>query len=168
MERLTLLSAVICGLCILPAITEGCMLPFEPIGTQCLYVDPLEKGSFFDMRLYCAKQGAGGKLVKIPDATQLAEIIAYIKDSGLDHAHYWIDATDVDHEGLFTWGDGSPVPTGAPFWRYDCDGAYTLRPHTDTNSNCAILDSEYHYLMSDISCMADVGEIPFSPICEQI
>ncbi|XP_064109519.1 uncharacterized protein LOC135217498 [Macrobrachium nipponense] len=168
MEKIILLLAI-CGLLFsIPANAQACTMPFEPIGTQCLYVDSLEHGSFYDMRLYCAKQGTGGKLVKIPDASQLEAIITYILDKGLDHYHYWIDATDEDHEGVFTWGDGTLVPEGAPFWKYDCDGAFTLRPHIDGNSNCAILDSEYYFLLSDTSCLGDVGEIQYSPICEQV
>ncbi|XP_066955398.1 uncharacterized protein [Macrobrachium rosenbergii] len=166
MERITLIL-VTCGLCTILAVnTQGCTLPFESIGTQCLYIDSLEQGSFYDMRLFCAKQGTGGRLVRIPDATQLGAIISYILEQGLDRTHYWIDATDEDHEGTFTWGDGSIVPEGAPFWKYDCDGSFTLRPHVDSNSNCAILDSEYHFLLSDTSCLGDVGEVPYSPICE--
>ncbi|XP_068202446.1 uncharacterized protein [Palaemon carinicauda] len=156
------------ALCIIsgfPVYTQGCDYPFEAIGTQCLLVDPLEHGSFYDMRLKCKTMGA--KLVKIPHASQLAEIIDYIKENGLDHNHYWIDATDDNHESHFTWSDGSNVPAGAPFWRYDCDGAFTLRPRIDGKSNCAILDSEFYFLLSDVSCLGDVGEIKYSPICEQ-
>ncbi|XP_066955399.1 uncharacterized protein [Macrobrachium rosenbergii] len=162
------LLSVICTLSILPVFTQGCVHPFVSIGSQCLMVDPLIDGTFFDMRLHCTSIGA--KLVKIPDASQLAEIINYINENGLIYNNYWIDATDEDHETHFTWGDGSNVPEGAPFWRYDCDQSsppFTLRPRVDGNSNCAILDSQYYFLLSDTSCLADVGEIPYSPICEQ-
>ncbi|XP_068202448.1 uncharacterized protein [Palaemon carinicauda] len=167
MERQHLLLAF--GLLsLLPAIAQGCIMPYERIGTQCLFIDSLTHGSFFDMRLHCNIQGEGGKLAHIPDANQHTEIINYIKKNGLDRYNYWVDATDSDVEGTWKWGDGSLVPRGSPFWRYECDGHFTERPNVDSNSNCAILDLESHFRMADTSCLGDIGEVPYSPICEQI
>ncbi|XP_068202452.1 uncharacterized protein [Palaemon carinicauda] len=147
-------------------LTLACPFPFNEIGSQCLLFDTGESGSYYDMRLYCSRAGEGGRLAHIPSASQLAEIIKFINDYGLDHANYWIDASDEDYEGHWRWSDGFYVPMGAPFWRYDCDAALTLRPASDTNRNCAILDNEAHYLMADTSCLGDIGELKYSPICE--
>ncbi|XP_066955400.1 uncharacterized protein [Macrobrachium rosenbergii] len=167
MERQHLFLAI-GALALIPIMAQGCILPFEKIGTQCLLVDALTKGSFYDMRLHCSLQGEGGKLAKIPDANQLAEIIDHIKSNHLDHSNYWVDAEDGDTEGTWRWSDGTLVPEGSPFWRYDCDSAFTERPTINTNYNCAMLDLESHYRMADTSCLGDVGEIPYSPICEQV
>merc|ERR1712002_1335417 len=143
-----------------------CNLPFEEIGGRCLYVDPFESGSWHVMRLFCTKLSAGSDLVVINDANLLRAIIDYISEFGLDHTNYWTAATDVDHENIWTYPDGSDVPMGAPIWRYDCDGNFTQRPLYDLDANCAALDKTAHHLMVDFNCLGDGGEIPFSPICQ--
>ncbi|XP_066955403.1 type-2 ice-structuring protein-like [Macrobrachium rosenbergii] len=160
MGKLTLVLAA-CAVILAPSVALDCPFPFEMIGTQCLLFDTLESGSYYDMRLYCTRQEAGATLAKIPSATQLSEIIAYILKYGLDHSSYWIDASDDDVESYWRWSDGTSVPMGAPLWRYDCDEALTLRPAYDTTRNCAILDQESHYLIADTSCL-DTN----NPICE--
>ncbi|XP_068202443.1 snaclec crotocetin-like isoform X2 [Palaemon carinicauda] len=150
----------------------ACYLPFEEIGGRCLYVDPLETGSWYDMRLFCSRLGEGAHLVFLNDANILRDVIDYIKKLGLDHSHYWVGASDEDHEGLWQWYDGTIVHMGAPYWKYDCitdnstPSAFPLRPQVDPVRNCAGLDSNYHFLMADFPCQGDGGLVPFSPICE--
>ncbi|XP_068202450.1 uncharacterized protein [Palaemon carinicauda] len=166
MAYTSLILAAVCGLFLGPSICNGCPFPFETIGSQCLLFDTLECGSYYDMRLYCSRQAEGARLARIPSASQLAEIIAFIGKYGLGHSNYWIDASDDDYEGYWKWTDGSNVPMGAPFWRYDCDDALTMRPTHDTNRNCAVLEHESNYLMADTSCLGDIGELKYCPICE--
>ncbi|XP_068201898.1 uncharacterized protein [Palaemon carinicauda] len=143
-----------------------CDLPFEDIGGRCLFVDSLISGSWYTMRHFCRRLGPfGGRLVKIDDADLLADIIRYIHYFGLNRCHYWIDASDEDGEGNWLQDDGTSVPMGPPFWGYDC-ASFVHRPRSDPSLNCGILDHDRHYLMTDTSCQGDVGELPYSPICE--
>ncbi|XP_064109469.1 uncharacterized protein LOC135217480 [Macrobrachium nipponense] len=160
MGKLTLILAA-CAIVLAPAVVQGCPFPFEVIGNQCLLFDTLESGSYYDMRLYCSRQAEGATLAKILTASQLAELINYILKYGLDHSSYWIDASDDDAEGYWRWTDGGSVPMGAPYWRYDCDEALTLRPLNDKTLNCAVLDLESHFLIADVSCLGN-----YNPICE--
>ncbi|XP_068202441.1 uncharacterized protein [Palaemon carinicauda] len=150
----------------------ACYLPFEEIGGRCMYVDPLVTGSWYDMRLFCSRLGEGSHLAFLNDANILRDVIDHIKELGLDHSHYWVGASDEDHEGLWQWYDGTSVHMGAPYWKYDCitdnstPSAFPLRPQVDPVRNCAGLDSNYHFLMADFPCQGDGGLVPFSPICE--
>ncbi|XP_064109547.1 uncharacterized protein LOC135217519 [Macrobrachium nipponense] len=166
MSNFALVLAAASGVLLAVSLCEGCPFPFDTIGSQCLLFDTLEFGSYYDMRLYCTRVAEGARLAKVPTANQLAEIIKYINKYGLDRYNYWIDASDEDLEGYWRWGDGTSVPMGAPYWRYDCDEALTMRPLTDKQQNCAILDKESNYLFADTSCLGDVGEIKYCPVCE--
>ncbi|XP_068201715.1 C-type lectin-like [Palaemon carinicauda] len=159
------LAASAALLLIRPAEALACELPYEDIGGRCLFVDPLVSDTWYNMRLFCRTLGAGGQLVKIDSANLLADIIDYINRYHFDEANYWIGATDEEIENHFQWLDGSSVPLGPPFWRYECDQYMTQRPLVDSTRNCVALDRETHYLLSDFPCMGD-GMTKFSPICE--
>ncbi|XP_064109505.1 C-type lectin domain family 17, member A-like isoform X2 [Macrobrachium nipponense] len=147
----------------------ACYLPFEDIGGRCLYVDPLESGSYYEMRLFCSRLGQGSQLAILDDADTLKAVIDYIKIQGLDHSHYWVGASDEEHENIWEWADGSSVRMGAPFWKYDCNSSgFPLRPQVDYDRNCAALDSNYHFLMADFPCLGDKGLVPFAPICQGV
>ncbi|XP_064109071.1 C-type lectin BML-2-like [Macrobrachium nipponense] len=164
-----LAAAIATATCLLvrPAEAIVCELPYEDIGGKCLFVDPLVSDTWYNMRLFCRTLGAGGELVKIDSANLLADIIAYIKRYHFDSANYWIGANDEDFEQKFKWQDGTAVPTGSPFWRYECDQSLSQRPLLDTTRNCAALDMDAHFLLSDFPCLGD-DEVKFSPICEAI
>ncbi|XP_068202449.1 uncharacterized protein [Palaemon carinicauda] len=152
----------------LAAFIEECTLPFEQIGNQCLFVDPLECGNFYDMRLHCAVRGMDASLVKIRDASQLEAVVRYIKEKGLNHANYWIAATDEDEEGHWVWSPkGTEVPMSPILWRHDCDANHSRRPLMDPEKNCAVLDMESNYYFADVSCLGE-GEGKICPICERL
>ncbi|XP_066954477.1 C-type lectin domain family 17, member A-like isoform X2 [Macrobrachium rosenbergii] len=149
----------------LACFAQGCVFPYDAIGTQCLYVDPLEEGAWYDMRLYCTK--LNGHLAKIPDASQHQAIVSYIREEGLDHASYWTGANDDDYEGQWKWSDGTDVPLSSTFWRYDCDADRSRRPKVDPDRNCAVLDMEANFYFADVDCTgAEAGK--FCPICEMV
>ncbi|XP_068244711.1 hepatic lectin-like [Palaemon carinicauda] len=147
--------------------TEDCGFPFQLVEGLCILIYPRERGNWFEMRLFCAEQSTGGNLVKITTPSQLVAIQEAIHQSGHNETHYWISATDEAQEGVWQYTDGTDVPMGPFFWRYECSEGYPLRPSHDPNANCAALDQETHYHMADFSCQGDVGSIPFSPICQK-
>ncbi|KAK7073774.1 hypothetical protein SK128_010828 [Halocaridina rubra] len=156
-----------------PALSQGtsnitCKMPFQNIGSRCLFLDPLEAGTWYDMRLFCSMQGQGVDLVVLDDPNLLHAVYQYITEYGLDRTHYWIGASDQDAEGVWLWVDSTPVHLGAPYWRYDCDieNSNPLRPKLDSNANCAALDHTANFYFADFPCLGDGGDSSFSPICE--
>ncbi|XP_064115907.1 perlucin-like protein [Macrobrachium nipponense] len=154
--------------CLHPAFpqSQDCQFPYQLVEDLCILIYPRERGSWFEMRLFCAEQSMGGNLVKITTPSQLSALQEAIQESGKNETHYWIAATDEGQEGLWRYTDGTDVPMGPFFWRYECSEGYPLRPLHDSNANCAALDQETHYHLADFNCQGNVGSIPFSPICQ--
>jgi hypothetical protein len=59
--------------------------------------------------------------------------------------HSWLGATDIDHEGLFVWVDGSEVDKKFENW---ADGQPS---NSNGNEHCAVISSELHR-WNDLLC----------------
>lgn len=135
-----------------------CPSPFISISDRCLFVNPIEEGTFSQIENLCVM--LHGHLVKIESGLFLSEIVQYIEDNGLN-ANFWVGGSDVDNEGKWTWRDGSPVPMGTPFWGYYPEEPIIQQPTYNTTANCLCLMDDFLYFFMDCNCYNE-----FSPICE--
>ncbi|KAG7165772.1 C-type lectin-like 29 [Homarus americanus] len=141
-----------------------CEPPFQLIHGSCLFVNNVDTGSWEEMRDICIL--FGGDLAKIDSADLLDDLIRFIEDNNLNNVHYWIGATDTDHENYWKWTDLTPVTLGARFWAVICPG-HNLKPHRDNAAvNCALMDAGYYYMFSDYYCDGHSASLPVGMICQ--
>ncbi|KAK3853731.1 hypothetical protein Pcinc_039741 [Petrolisthes cinctipes] len=144
--------------------TAACVMKFVMINEvdvkdRCLYFNPLEKGTWQEVRAICEQ--LQGHLVKIDTANFMKYIVAYIHDHEIDNQDYWNGANDLEKEGSWRWHDDTHVTMGTPFWGYLVSLPIVQEPGGGTEENCCCMMHTLLYYFHDCSCDALL-----SPICE--
>ncbi|KAK3879413.1 hypothetical protein Pcinc_016011 [Petrolisthes cinctipes] len=113
------------------------------------------------MREYCQSLYSRADLISFTSVTFFGDIIDYIHDRGWPNQVFWVGGTDEGHEGIWSYVDGTLMPMGAPYWALNnCDGII-IQPDGNTQQNCAALDGDSYYYMTDKECEYQHGH----PIC---
>lgn len=79
-------------------------------------------------------------------------------DTDLVNQNYWIGATEVGHEGIFRWQDGTKVKMGTPFWGIHQG---VQEPNGGNLETCVFMVQSKFLYWADALC-SDI----FSVICE--
>ena len=87
------------------------------------------------------------------------DIITIVHFSGIDGSNtYWIGATDLFHEGQWTWAH-SGFPIGPFIW-------HVGQPSCDIECNCAYVSS--NYFVYETRCVYETAEGWHYPLCQRI
>lgn len=138
-----------------------CQSPFTEVGGHCVHLDHSVTGTWREMQQFC--QDLGGDLINLGDVQFYEDILAYIRVLNLPKINFWIGASDLEQEGLWTWTDGTPVKMGTPFWA-NYGGDNIQMPAGGREQNCAVLDVNLHYYFNDYDCKSHTK----CPICEKM
>ncbi|XP_042239408.1 lithostathine-like [Homarus americanus] len=139
----------------------SCPSPFNTVGGKCIYADVVNRGTWQEMRELC--QGLADRysvpdLVKVDSGDFFVDLIHHIHAYDWQDRYLWIGASDGDHEGVWTWLDGSIVLMGTPFWANGgCNDVQ--EPQGGTSENCSVLDPYYHMYFNDFNCEAKLNGI---------
>ncbi|XP_068202500.1 C-type lectin-like isoform X3 [Palaemon carinicauda] len=127
----------------------SCPVPFITIGGQCILIDELNSGSWYDMKHMCEQ--LHGQLVNLDDANLYYEIVHYIYEHKLSSVHYWIGASKDNSLGTWQWPDGTAVKMGTPYWaNFGKDEKQA--PDGGDREKCALLSASFHYYIQDDPC----------------
>ncbi|XP_042893958.1 CD209 antigen-like protein C [Penaeus japonicus] len=140
------------------ATNPQCPPGFHVIYGRCVQFRT-EIGTWKEMKNECFNEDA--EMVKVDDENFMYYLVEFINDNGLDGHRYWIGASDEDHEGTFTWTDGTEVKMGTPFW--GDGGDQVQEPDVGSSENCVGLAREDHFFFFDYPCDAKR-----SVICESV
>nr|KAG5701876.1 hypothetical protein BaRGS_014941 [Batillaria attramentaria] len=62
-----------------------------------------------DAKGACEEDGA--HLVRLQTQAKRDDLKEIVDQTAIQHNEFWVDANDIATEGVFRWGDGSPVDT---------------------------------------------------------
>ncbi|XP_063590394.1 hepatic lectin-like [Penaeus indicus] len=115
-----------------------------------------QQGTWEQMSIACRREGA--HLLKIDSADLMHTLVYELKRNAFDNKNYWIGATEVGHESIFRWQDGTKVKMGTPFWGIHL-GAQ--EPNGGNLETCVFMDKNNFMYWADALC-TDIC----SAICE--
>ncbi|XP_047498045.1 hepatic lectin-like [Penaeus chinensis] len=140
------------SLCLLPLSCSG-VTQFL-IGNKNIIVLE-QQGTWDQMNIACRRKGA--HMVKIDSADFMHTLVNQLNQNNYNH-NYWIGATEVGHEGIFRWQDGTKVKMGTPFWGIH-QGAQ--EPNGGDLETCVFMNKNNFMYWADAHCTDR-----FSVICE--
>ncbi|XP_037787172.1 C-type lectin-like [Penaeus monodon] len=115
-----------------------------------------QKGTWDQMSIACRREGA--RMVKIDSADFMYNLVNSLRQNDLVNQNYWIGATEVGHEGIFRWQDGTKVKMGTPFWGIHQG---VQEPNGGNLETCVFMVQSKFLYWADALC-SDI----FSVICE--
>ncbi|KAK4303920.1 hypothetical protein Pmani_024094 [Petrolisthes manimaculis] len=139
----------------------SCVDHFTYYNSDCVLVDPITFGTWSEMRAYCQSLHSEADLITFPTLDMFEYFVQYLNNHEWPNQVFWVGGTDEGHEGIWSYVDGSLMAMGAPYWALtNCDGI-NIQPDGNTQQNCAALDGDYYYYMTDKECEYQHGH----PIC---
>ncbi|XP_042872546.1 C-type lectin-like [Penaeus japonicus] len=113
-----------------------------------------QKGTWDQMNIACRTEGA--HMVKIDSADFMYGIVKFLKQQGLANRDFWIGATEVGHEGVFRWQDGTIVKQGTPFWGVHGE---EQEPNGGSLETCVFMAKSKYFYWADALCDSNFGVI---------
>ncbi|XP_076055068.1 uncharacterized protein LOC143033471 [Oratosquilla oratoria] len=96
-----------------------------------------------------------GRLFTFNDITQFASLLELLQSANVKR-DFWLGGKLNETTSTWHWLDGTPMPTGSPYWaiRSDDYGSLEQAPTSppDTSRGCVSLNSHDHYLLGDDDC----------------
>ncbi|XP_050699284.1 CD209 antigen-like [Eriocheir sinensis] len=123
---------------------SACHSPYKRVGGGCFYFSGNIKRNWFGARDYCKSLEQGGSLAIVDDCSLMRPLWNHILFTYGKSSH-WLGASDMHHEGSWTWVDGSPVAMGMPFWSFN-------EPNNDGQEHCLEFWSAGNGYFNDGQC----------------